>query len=118
MIAYGMNNNDTGAQFEAGMRKLLDAVQKAAPQAEVILVSPMTKAPENGKVDAKFFAYREALKNLTSPQVALADVTTPFAELLKQKDFSDLSGNNLNHPNDFTHRLYAQIICQLFASEK
>ena len=117
MIAYGMNNNDTGAQFEAGMRKLLDAVHKAAPQAEVILVSPMTKAPENGKVDAKFFAYREALKNLTSPQVALADVTTPFAELLKQKDFSDLSGNNLNHPNDFTHRLYAQIICQLFASE-
>jgi hypothetical protein len=34
--------------------------------------------------------------------------------LLKRKPFSDLSGNNINHPNDFGHRVYAQIICELF----
>lgn len=115
MIAYGMNHKETGPQFEASMRILLTAVQQAAPQADVIVVSPMTQAPAQGKVAPKFFAYRDALQNLTSPQVALADVTSPFTELLNRKEFSDLSGNNYNHPNDFTHRLYAQVIYQLFS---
>ena len=114
MIAYGMNHGEAGPQFEADMRALLTAVQQAAPQTDVILVSPMTQAPAQGKIAPKFFAYRDALLNLTSPQVALADVTTPFTQLLNRKEFSDLSGNNYNHPNDFTHRLYAQLICQLF----
>ena len=118
MIAYGMNHGEEGSQFEARLRTLLDAVQKAVPQADVILISSMTMALNQGKVTPKFLAYRDALKNLTSPQVALADVTTPFVELLKQKNFSDLSGNNYNHPNDFTHRLYAQVICQLFPALK
>jgi hypothetical protein len=46
--------------------------------------------------------------------VALADVTTPWLEILKKKNFSDLSGNNVNHPNDFGHRLYANVILELF----
>jgi hypothetical protein len=33
---------------------------------------------------------------------------------MKKKRFSDLSGNNVNHPNDFSHRVYAQVIVQLF----
>jgi hypothetical protein len=92
------------------------AVQAAVPNADIILVSLMTQALQQGKVPEKFFAYRDALKNLVTTNVALADVTTPFTELLKRKEFSDLSGNNYNHPNDFTHRLYAQVICQLFNS--
>jgi acyl-CoA thioesterase-1 len=118
MIAYGMNHNEPGPKFEAGIRALLEAVQTAAPQADVILVSPMTQAPAQGKIGAKFIAYRDALKNLTTAQVALADVTTPFTELLNRKKFSDLSGNNINHPNDFTHRLYAQVIGQLLPAGK
>jgi hypothetical protein len=55
-----------------------------AAQADVILVSSMTTPLDQGQVRPKFIACRETLKNLTSPQVALADVTTPFAELLKQ----------------------------------
>ena len=27
-----------------------------------------------------------------------------------------MSGNNVNHPNDFGHRLYAQVICRLYLS--
>ncbi|MCX5670521.1 MAG: hypothetical protein NTU94_04270 [Planctomycetota bacterium] len=44
----------------------------------------------------------------------MADVTSPWLELLKRKPFSDLSGNNINHPNNFGHRVYAEVICQLF----
>jgi len=38
-------------------------------------------------------------------------------ELLTRKPFSDLSGNNINHPNDFSHRFYAQIIDRLFQQD-
>ena len=44
------------------------------------------------------------------PGRALADMTTLWLELLKRKSPYDLSGNGLNHPNDFGHRLYAQTI--------
>jgi len=31
-------------------------------------------------------------------------------DLLKRKAFKDMSGNNINHPNDFLIRIYAQTI--------
>ena len=42
--------------------------------------------------------------------MALADVTAVWELLLKHKHDLDLTGNGLNHPNDFGHRLYAQAI--------
>ena len=41
-------------------------------------------------------------------------LSSPWLELLQRKPFHDLSGNNVNHPNDFSHRLYAQVIGELF----
>jgi hypothetical protein len=51
---------------------------------------------------------------MVTKNVALADVATPWIEILKKKNFSDLSGNNVNHPNEFGHRLYAQVILDMF----
>jgi len=115
-IAFGMNHSEPAPIFQETMNRLITAVQVAVPDADIILVSSMTKAPHNGKVADNFFTYRDALQKLEKENVAAADVTTPFAELLKSKRFSDLSGNNYNHPNDFTHRLYAQVICQIYAT--
>ncbi len=62
-------------------------------------------------------AYRDALADLCGDGVALADLTTMWTELLKHKKFADLTGNNVNHPSDFGHRIYAQVILGLL-SEK
>ncbi|MCX6872597.1 MAG: SGNH/GDSL hydrolase family protein [Verrucomicrobia bacterium] len=113
ILAFGMNHGEPTAGFEAVMRKLRDAVQAACPEADIVLVAPMTGNP-CGFPPERFTGYRDALRNLTGPNVALADVTSPWLELLKRKPFSDLSGNNINHPNDFGHRVYADVICQLF----
>jgi lysophospholipase L1-like esterase len=109
-IAFGMNHSDKAPDFEETMRKLLAAVQEACPEADVVLVSPMTQKPPG----EKFLGYRDALAKLVTTNVAMADVTTPWLEILKRKPFSDLSGNNINHPNDLGHRLYAWIISELF----
>jgi acyl-CoA thioesterase-1 len=113
ILAFGMNHGEPASAFESVMRKLRDAVQAACPEADIVLVAPMTGNPRSFPAD-RFCGYREALRNLMTPNVAMADVTSPWLELLKRKPFSDLSGNNINHPNDFGHRLYAQIICRLF----
>ncbi|MCX6924758.1 MAG: SGNH/GDSL hydrolase family protein [Verrucomicrobia bacterium] len=113
ILAFGMNHGEPAAGFEAVMRKLRDAVQAACPEADIVLVAPMSGNP-CGFPPERFTGYRDALRNLTAPSVALADVTSPWLELLKRKPFSDLSGNNINHPNDFGHRVYAEVICQLF----
>ena len=44
---------------------------------------------------------------------SLADMTALWQDLLMRKHDVDLTGNGVNHPNDFGHRLYAQVILAL-----
>ncbi|MED5284960.1 MAG: hypothetical protein VYC71_03240 [Planctomycetota bacterium] len=46
------------------------------------------------------------------PAFELADLTAVWGEMLKQKRLG-LTGNRINHPNDFGHRVYAQVRCEL-----
>ena len=64
-----------------------------------------------------FFAYRDVLTDFTRPGIALADVSAIWDTLLKTKHDLDLTGNGLNHPNDFGHRLYAQTILGLLVKK-
>lgn len=41
--------------------------------------------------------------------VAVAQVNSFHREILRRKRFSDISGNNVNHANDFTARMIAQV---------
>jgi hypothetical protein len=50
---------------------------------------------------------------MTKPGIALADMTSVHQELLRTKAYVDMTGNGLNHPNDFLTRWYAQVIGSL-----
>ena len=43
-------------------------------------------------------------------------MTAVWADLLARKSWHDLTGNGVNHPNDFGHRLYAQVILALLVA--
>jgi dienelactone hydrolase/lysophospholipase L1-like esterase len=113
ILAFGMNHSEPAPAFEDVMRRLLEAVRTGAPEADVILVAGMTGNPRVFPPE-RFIGYRDALRRLEAEHVTVADVTTPWMSLLERKPYADLSGNHVNHPNDFGHRLYAQIIGQLF----
>ena len=49
--------------------------------------------------------------------VAVADVTSGHAELMEKKNFRDMSSNNINHPNDFMQRVYAQVILKTLVAD-
>jgi hypothetical protein len=50
--------------------------------------------------------------------VALADLTSIWIEFLTKKLDWDLTGNGVNHPNDFGHRVYAQVLGAVIAPER
>ena len=109
-LAFGMND---GGGYDTKMTKMRDDVMAANPDADIVLVSPMTMNPLFADADG-FLWKAKFLGGLVTENVALADVTAPWIEILKKKNFSDISGNNVNHPNDFGHRLYAHVILELF----
>ena len=101
------------AAYEANVRGLMEAVLADAPDAEFILVASMLGNAEWGMPMEQFPLYRDVLAKLCGPGVVLADMTSMWDALLKRKTFYDLTGNGVNHPNDFGHCVYAQSLLAL-----
>lgn len=118
IIAYGMNH--FGSRDVEGFRKLLATmlgrIRSADPNIEIILVTPMYGNTDWVHTPAdQFGPHRDAIASFVGPKTALADLTTLWGEMLERKRFVDLTGNGVNHPNDFGHRIYASVILGLLS---
>lgn len=116
ILAFGMNDSARrpAREYQANIRSMVDAVRTAQPNAEFILVSPMLGNRDWTRLRHELFPqYRDALAELVRPGIVLADMTSIWTELLKHKRDWDLTGNGVNHPNDFGHRVYAQVLSAL-----
>ena len=116
IVAYGMNDAGyaTAPGFAANIAGIMREIRRTAPAAEFVLVSPMLPNPDwHYTVTERFIEYRDALDALTGDGAILADVTTMWHTLLARKSFYDLTGNGINHPNDFGHRVYAEVMLAL-----
>ncbi len=116
ILAFGMN--DAGGlaadAYRANIQGMVEAVRKAHPAAEFILVATMLANPDwTAPRHERFPEYREALASLRGPGVELADLSSVWAEFHRHKRDLDLTGNGVNHPNDFGHRVYAQVLSSL-----
>jgi lysophospholipase L1-like esterase len=121
IVAYGMN--DVGRKdpkwFFEQTKAIVDHARAVDAEIEILLVSPMLGNQEWIHTPREMFAlYRDQLRSLVAPGIALADVTAVWELMLAHKGDFDLTGNGLNHPNDFGHRLYAQAVLQLLAPER
>lgn len=114
VIAFGMNDATQQARTAAyaeSIRQIMDTVRAANPACEFILVSSMRSNAEAWQFQGeKLPGYLKALQEMTGEGVALADMTTLHDDLLTRKRFRDMTGNNINHCNDFLARAYAQLI--------
>lgn len=121
IAAYGMNDvrKKDPDWFRDQAKAFIEQVRAKDPEIEIILVAPMLGNSEwIATPRDMFFKYRDALESVCGPGVALADVGSVWESLLQTKHQLDLSGNGLNHPNDFGHRLYAQTILAVLAAGK
>lgn len=115
IVAYGMN--DVGRRdpqwFAKQARTLQERAKARLPELEILWVAPMLGNREWIHTPREmFFAYRDALQGVVQDGESLVDLSEVWQVLLERKHDLDLTGNGLNHPNDFGHRLYAQAILE------
>lgn len=116
LLAFGMNDaaGRSAVDYQTNMRKMVEGLSARCPEAEFILIAPMLGNKDWVILHAERFPqYRQALDALCRPGVALADMTTIWTQVLETKKDWDMTGNGVNHPNDFGHRIYAQVLSAL-----
>lgn len=122
VLDFGMNDASGNVSKETHKYRtalLINQARSVNPNCEFILVSGITSNPDWMHYYPRFRGYRDAYRELVGEystagvKVSVADVTAPFDEMLVNKSYYDLTGNGVNHPNDFIHRIYAQVLIQL-----
>lgn len=110
IIAFGMNDGTSQMSpelFKENISGMIKKVRLQNPHAEYLLVSTMLPNPESNFVGTQLL-FKKVLSELTGQGIVLVDMGAVHAELLKHKSYQDMTGNNINHPNDFLIRWYAQ----------
>lgn len=123
LIGFGMNDPRTPREEYAAMiRSMIEKIHAALPNTEVLLYSsilPNTDSDENWYANQTVFH-----KDLTEIEklygyVGTANITEMQEYIVSTgKHYRDMTANNINHPNDFGHRLYAQVILTTLLGEE
>jgi lysophospholipase L1-like esterase len=115
IIGFGMNDG-TGKVppeiFIGQIKGIIQTVREANPHCEFIVIATMLANPEaiHSQIQTE---YLKPVTELADKGVAIADMTSIHGELLRHKAYQDMTGNNINHPNDYLARWYAQVISAL-----
>lgn len=121
ILAFGMNDG-CGTSPETYIQKInymVSTIAKKSPDTCVVVVGTMLPNEKVGfNPGTSMLQYQddyaeylvEAEKNWSN--AAFADVTTVHQQMLERKVFQDTTSSNTNHPNDYMHRVYAQVIFQ------
>ena len=116
VIAYGMNDRTTSEQnYKSYIEQMIEKYHAHNPDGCVLLVSPMLPNPECSDWNKNQTKWENILSQIANAEendfCALAPVTYMNKCLMQSgKRYRDFTGNNVNHPNDFVVRLYAQVV--------
>lgn len=120
ILAFGMNDaaGRSAKDYQDYLRGTIEKVREQRPETEFVLIASMLGNKDWARLKQELFPqYRDALAELCQPGIALADLTSQWMAFLEIKQDRDLTGNGVNHPNDFGHRVYAQVISALLIPE-
>ncbi len=121
ILGFGMNDGSAYTsenEYYNNMQSIINMIKKSNPDCEFVVLGttlPNEKICWNVGSPSIYGNQEKYLPKLQTlaeeePNVALADITTLHKEYLAVKNYRDMTGNNVNHPNDFLMRLYAQTI--------
>jgi len=119
VLAFGMNdsnsfNKNTPSVYKANTKRTIEKIRATHPDAEIILVGTMLPNPEAEQFVGEQVAFLSKLYELEGEisGVAVADITSVHEYLMTRKNYRDMTGNNVNHPNDFLSRVYLQVLIE------
>lgn len=120
VVAFGMNDGSGGTPVEyykAHIQSIVEQTCRQNPDCEFVLVSTTLPNPLAAQfTNEHHVLYAPVIDELAKglgTAAAVAPLTAIHQYLLTRKNFWDMTGNNINHPNDFLSGIYAQAILSL-----
>ena len=119
VLAFGMNDGGVDASVTRSNDKtIIEKLFAINPDASVMIVSTMT--PHTGSTwdSSNTRSQERQLLSLAKTYrkdekaVAVACMNSVSKAVQEHKTFNDYAGNNINHPNDWFYRVYAQTLLQ------
>ncbi|MBQ2726530.1 MAG: SGNH/GDSL hydrolase family protein [Clostridia bacterium] len=127
IIAFGMNDGCgiSPETYTANINTMVGTIAERCPEACTVVVGTclpndlVALGPGGGSLLRYHIEYADCLKNAekTWKNAAHADVTTVNIEMFRRKVYQDVAGSNSNHPNDYMHRVYAQVVLRTIFGE-
>lgn len=115
LMIYGFGMNDgwrPAKEFCELTGKVLDRFTEACPDADVAVIATMLPHFRVKGFWGNQDTYEEGLYDLCEKyeHTDVVPVNSMHKAILQKKRYYDMTGNNVNHPNDFMARVYAQTI--------
>ncbi|MBQ3492944.1 MAG: SGNH/GDSL hydrolase family protein [Clostridia bacterium] len=113
VLGFGMNDGATPLEtYLERTEKMVLKFRERNPQGQVVLLSTTYPNTESNWVRNQPLFINELVKlEKKYSFVGVADMTNMHYNLLETgKRYRDMTGNNVNHPNDFLARIYAQVV--------
>ena len=122
LLAFGMNDgsaNVSQSHFAQNLREIMAKIQATVQNSdgkgiEFILISTPLPNPASTECNRMQPQYADVAQSLVKVGVAHLNMTALWKWLIDRKEYCEISGNNLNHPNDFTYRFYGDGLGETF----
>lgn len=110
VVAFGMNDGTEKVHadvFRENIKAMKERVLAKNKDTEFIFIATTLANPES-VFDGYQREYYDELVKCADDCDVVVNMTNIHSCLLERKRFIDMTGNNINHPNDFLIRIYAQ----------
>ncbi len=126
IIHFGLNDATLGVTVQVyyqNLCKMIDCIKGRNPTCDILILGSLIANPE-AKNQSKDLSPYTKVNHLLATQIyknehiVALDIGVMHQDLLAAgKKYLDMTGNNVNHPNDFIARIYAMNVLSLLIEE-
>lgn len=119
VLSFGMNDGGGvgSKEYTNNFRSIIEQIKNKYPESSIILILPFRAHPHTKIQNSELVdGYQELLPKLTEDysNLVVVDATSSYDFIMRNKHYYDMTGNGLNHPNDFGHRVLYETLAPLF----
>lgn len=125
IIAYGMNDSSSQVSpvaYDDNIRSIIREIKNVSENCEFILVNSFPCNPLYERDATLFDGYLKKLNKIAAEdeggRIVVADMQKVGKYYMQTKKYCEISSSNVNHPNDFLHRVYAMNIVSTICDYK
>ena len=122
LVVLGFGGNDGNMkphEFIELTKKIVDKIREPDPDIEIVILAatiPHWRVRNFYKNQIDFEAVLRELAE-SSDKMPFVPMTSTHKYLLRKKDFYHMTGNNVNHPNDYLERVYTMVVLRALGLE-